>query len=144
MIRGETPKGGRMARVLVIDDEPTVGLILRMALGVKGHETIVAEDGRKGIEIALAVRPDVIVLDLMMPGFDGYEVLGGLLDAAELAAVPVLVLTAATLSAQLERCFSEGADAVMTKPFDPLDVADAIDGLLSAQPVIRHRSVSRP
>jgi CheY-like chemotaxis protein len=144
MIRGETPKGGRMARVLVIDDEPTVGLILRMALGVKGHETIVAEDGRKGIEIALAVHPDVIVLDLMMPGFDGYEVLGGLRNAAELAAVPVLVLTAATLSAQLERCFSEGADAVMTKPFDPLDVADAIDSLLSAQPGIRHRSVSRP
>jgi DNA-binding response OmpR family regulator len=144
MIRGETPKGGRMARVLVIDDEPTVGLILRMALGVKGHETIVAEDGRKGIEIALAVRPDVIVLDLMMPGVDGYEVLGGLCDAAELATVPVLVLTAVTLSAELERCLSAGADAVMTKPFDPLDVADAIDGLLSVQPVIRHRSVSRP
>jgi CheY-like chemotaxis protein len=144
MIRGETPKGGRMARVLVIDDEPTVGLILRMALGVKGHETIVSGDGRKGIEMARAVHPDVIVLDLMMPGVDGYEVLGGLRGDAELAAVPVLVLTAATLSAQLERCLSEGADAVMTKPFDPLDVAEAIDGLLSVQPAIRHRSVSRP
>jgi CheY-like chemotaxis protein len=126
-----------MARVLVIDDESSVGVILRLALGAKGHETIVAKDGPKGIEMARAAQPDAIVLDLMMPGLNGYDVLGGLRDAAELEAVPVLVLTAVTLSTQLERCLSEGADAVMTKPFDPFDVADAIDGLLSVQTAIR-------
>jgi len=131
MIRGETPKGNRMACVLVIDDETTVGVVLRLALGVRGHRTITAEDGRTGIEMARAQHPDAIVLDMMMPGgLSGYDVLGELRNGAELVAVPVLVLTAITRSMELQRCLSEGADAVMTKPFDPLDVANAIDRLL--------------
>jgi CheY-like chemotaxis protein len=135
MIRAETPKGHRMACVLVIDDETTIALVLRVALGVKGHRTISAEDGRKGIETARAERPDAIVLDMMMPGgLSGYEVLGELRNDSELDEVPVLVLTAITRSVELQRCLSEGADAVMTKPFDPLDVANAIDRLLSVQP----------
>lgn len=124
-----------MACVLVIDDESTVALVLRVALGVKGHRTISAEDGRTGIEIARAERPDAIVLDMMMPGaLNGYDVLGELRNGPELDAVPVLVLTAITRSTELQRCLSEGADAVMTKPFDPLDVANAIDQLLLVQP----------
>ena len=124
-----------MARVLVIDDETTVGVVLRWTFGVKGHRTIAAEDGRRGIEMARAEHPDAIVLDMMMPrGLSGYDVLGELRNAAELDAVPVLVLTAITHSTELQRCLSEGADAVMTKPFDPLDVANAIDQLLLVHP----------
>jgi CheY-like chemotaxis protein len=120
-----------MACVLVIDDETTVAVVLRLALGVKGHRTISAVDGRRGIEMVRAEHPDAIVLDMMMPGgLSGYEVLGELRNAAELDPIPVLVLTAITRSTELERCLSEGADAVMTKPFDPLDVANAIDRLL--------------
>jgi two-component system, OmpR family, response regulator len=130
MIRGETPKGNRMACVLVIDDETTVGVVLRLALGVRGHRTISAEDGRTGIEMVRTQHPDAIVLDMMMPGgLSGYDVLGELRNG-ELDAIPVLVLTAITRSMELQRCLSEGADAVMTKPFDPLDVANAIDRLL--------------
>jgi DNA-binding response OmpR family regulator len=131
-----------MACVLVIDDETTVSVILRLALGVKGHRTISAEDGRTGIEMALAERPDAIVLDMMMPGLSGYDVLGELRSAAELDGVPVLVLTAITRSMELQRCLSEGADAVMTKPFDPLDVANAIVRLLLVQPGTRVSPVS--
>jgi CRP/FNR family transcriptional regulator, cyclic AMP receptor protein len=134
MIREETPKGNRMACVLVIDDETTVGVVLRLALSVKGHRTISAEDGRTGIEMARVEHPDAIVLDMMMPGgLSGYDVLGELRKETELDAIPVLVLTAITRSMELQRCLSEGADAVMTKPFDPLDVANAIDRLLFAQ-----------
>ena len=120
-----------MACVLVIDDETTVGVVLRWAFGVKGHRTIAAEDGRTGIGMARAEHPDAIVLDMMMPGgLSGYDVLDELRNAAELDAVPVLVLTAITRSMELQRCLSKGADAVMTKPFDPLDVANSIDRLL--------------
>lgn len=85
--------------------------------------------------MARAEHPDAIVLDMMMPGgLSGYDVLGELRNAAELDAVPVLVLTAITHSTELQRCLSEGADAVMTKPFDPLDVANAIDQLLLVHP----------
>jgi CheY-like chemotaxis protein len=139
MIRGETPKGHRMACVLVIDDEITVGVVLRLALSVKGHRTISAEDGRTGIEMAQAEHPDAIVLDMMMPGgLSGYDVLGEVRNG-QLDAVPVLVLTAITRSEELQRCLSEGADAVMTKPFDPLHVADAIDRLLMSAHARRPR-----
>ncbi len=78
-----------MACVLVIDDQTTVGVILRLAFGVKGHRTIAAEDGRTGIEMARATHPDAIVLDMMMPGgLSGYDVLGQLRNSAELDAVP--------------------------------------------------------
>jgi two-component system alkaline phosphatase synthesis response regulator PhoP len=122
-----------MSRVLVIDDESTVGLVLRLALDAKGHDTVVAEDGRTGIELALTEHPDAIVLDLMMPRVNGYDVLDALRGAEEMGGVPVIVLTAVTLSRERDRCLSEGADAVITKPFDPADVIDALDGLLLAR-----------
>ena len=122
-----------MSRVLVIDDESTVGLILRLALDAKGHDTVVAEDGNSGIELALTEHPDAIVLDLMMPRVNGYDVLDALRGADEMDDVPVIVLTAVTLSRERDRCLSEGAAAVITKPFDPADVVDALDGLLLAR-----------
>jgi CheY-like chemotaxis protein len=122
-----------MSRVLVIDDESTVGLVLRLALNAKGHDTVVAEDGRTGIELALAEHPDAIVLDLMMPRVNGYNVLDAVRGAEGLAGVPVIILTAVTLSRERDRCLSEGADAVITKPFDPADVIDALDDLLLAR-----------
>jgi CheY-like chemotaxis protein len=122
-----------MSRVLVIDDESTVGVVLRLAFDARGHETVVAEDGSSGIELALTEHPDAIVLDLMMPRVNGYDVLDAVRGAEGMDGVPVIVLTAVTLSRERDRCLSEGADAVITKPFDPADVIDALDGLLLAR-----------
>jgi CheY-like chemotaxis protein len=122
-----------MSRVLVIDDESVVGVILRMAFEAKGHETVVADGGRSGIDKARADHPDAIVLDLMMPEVNGYDVLELLRDDP-VVDVPIIVLTAVTLSRERERCLSEGADVVITKPFDPADVVDALDDLLAARP----------
>jgi DNA-binding response OmpR family regulator len=109
-------------------------VILRHAFGANGHETITAGNGRTGIEMARADRPDAIVLDLMMPGrMSGYDVLEEIRGSAELDEVPVLVLTAVTLSRDRERCLVDGANAVMTKAFDPRDVADAVNALLAMQ-----------
>jgi len=123
-----------MARVLVIDDESMVGVILRYAFEAKGHETVTADGGSVGIDLARAEHPDAIVLDLMMPAVNGYDVLEALRGDRDTHEVPILVLTAATLSRERERCFSEGADVVMTKPFDPGDVAAAVEDLLSHRP----------
>jgi two-component system alkaline phosphatase synthesis response regulator PhoP len=122
-----------MSRVLVIDDEPLIGTILSYAFGAEGHEMRAADSGRGGIEMARAERPDVIVLDLMMPSVNGYDVLEVLRDDEATKEVPILVLTAVTLSRERERCLSEGADIVMTKPFDPLDVARAVETLLARE-----------
>jgi DNA-binding response OmpR family regulator len=123
-----------MSRVLVIDDESIVGVILRYAFEARGHEIVVAEDGRSGLALAHSEHPDAIVLDLMMPGVTGYDVLGELKTDTDVDDVPVLVLTAVTMSRERARCLEGGAAAVMTKPFDPRDVAEAVDGLLTAVP----------
>jgi CheY-like chemotaxis protein len=122
-----------VSRVLVIDDESVVGVILRLAFDARGHETVVAEDGRIGIAMVRAEHPDAIVLDLMMPRVNGYDVLDALRGADQMDDVPVIVLTAVTLSRERDRCLSEGAAAVITKPFDPADVVDALDDLLLAR-----------
>jgi CheY-like chemotaxis protein len=122
-----------VSRVLVIDDESVVGVILRLAFEAKGHETVLADGGRSGIDKARADHPDAIVLDLMMPEVNGYDVLEVLRDDPFVEDVPIIVLTAVTLSRERERCLSEGAAAVITKPFDPADVVDALDELLSVR-----------
>ena len=122
-----------MSRVLVIDDESVVGVILRLAFEAKGHETLLAEDGRSGIDKARTEHPDAIVLDLMMPAVNGHDVLEMLRDDPVSEEVPILVLTAVTLSRERDRCLAEGADAVMTKPLDPRDVADVVEDLLSTR-----------
>lgn len=122
-----------MSRVLVIDDESVVGTILRYAFEAEGHETVFAEGGRAGIDTARSEHPDAIVLDLMMPAVNGYDVLEVLRDDDTTRAVPILVLTAVTLSRERQRCISGGADMVMTKPFDPRDVAQAVEGLLAPE-----------
>jgi CheY-like chemotaxis protein len=123
-----------MSRVLVIDDESIVGVILRYAFEARGHEIVVAADGPAGIRLAHSEHPDAIVLDLMMPGVTGYDVLGELKGDDETDGVPILVLTAVTMARERDRCLEGGAEAVMTKPFDPRDVAEAVDDLLAAVP----------
>jgi DNA-binding response OmpR family regulator len=125
----------RLARVLVIDDEDVIGAVLRYALLEQGHETVTADGGRTGIEAARRQHPDAIVLDLMMPEVNGHDVLEALRENDATEDVPILVLTAVTQSRERDRCLAEGADRVMTKPFDPRDVANAVDGMLNLPPV---------
>jgi CheY-like chemotaxis protein len=119
-----------MARLLVIDDEPSLRWVLRHNLEQLGYEVILAEDGLRGVAMAQKQHPDAIVLDLMMPIMDGYGVLAELGKDARTADVPVLVLSAMSLSGVQERCEQAGAAHFMTKPFELDDLADAIDGLL--------------
>jgi two-component system response regulator RpaA len=122
-----------MSRVLVIDDEGLIATILGYAFEVQGHETLAADGGLEGIEIARAEHPDAIVLDLMMPTVNGIDVLEVLREDDVTSEIPILVLTAVTMSREHARCMSCGADMVMTKPFDPRDVALAVDDLMSAE-----------
>jgi CheY-like chemotaxis protein len=121
-----------MARVLVIDDEPDVRWLLRLSLERVGHEVILAEDGLRGVAMAQRQRPDVMVLDLMMPVMDGYGVLEALGKDARTAALPVLVLTAKAIPEEEARVTGAGAKRFLTKPFDPDDLAGELERLLEA------------
>ena len=119
-----------MARVLVIDDEPDVRWLIRMSLERAGHEVIDAEDGLRGVALAQRQRPEIIVLDLMMPVMDGYAVLDALAKDARTANVPVVVLSARAIPDEAERAVGAGARRFLEKPFDPELLAGELNALL--------------
>ena len=120
-----------MGRVLVVDDEPDVLLLCRLNLQQRGHELLEAADGTTALEIARELHPDVIVLDLMLPGISGYDVLEALQRDSETTNIPVLVLTAKSLRADRERSHGLGASAFLTKPFLPNELCEMVDSLVA-------------
>ena len=118
-----------MGRVLVVDDEPDVLLLCRLNLQQRGHELLEAAEGSSALRLARERRPDVIVLDLMLPGMNGYEVLETLQRDEGTAKIPVLVLTAKSLRADRERSHGLGAAAFLTKPFLPDELCELVDSL---------------
>lgn len=117
-----------MTMVLVIEDNPDLASGLRNNLEIEGYDVEVAEDGPGGLNAALATRPDLIVLDLMLPGMDGYRVLHELRNKGLEA--PVLILTARGEEADKVRGFRVGADDYVTKPFGLLELLARIEALL--------------
>ena len=117
-------------RVLVIDDDAGVRLILRTNLQHAGFEVITAEDATHGLALSRGWRPDVIVLDLMMPHVDGFQMLDLLArDGGDVA--PVIVLTAMTAPDVKERCLMAGASLVISKPFEPHALALEIERIVA-------------
>lgn len=104
-----------MARVLIVEDDPSIARGLRQNLRVEGYEVLLANDGKRGLEIALADRPDLVLLDVMMPGLNGFEVLRELRRLK--TAVPVILLTARGEQEDKVRGLDLGADDYATKPF---------------------------
>jgi DNA-binding response OmpR family regulator len=123
-----------MSRVLVIDDEPDVLLLCRVNLQHAGHEVLEASDGEGGLAVAIDQTPDAVVLDLMLPGLDGYGVLTALREHAETKDIPVLILTAKAQREDRVRCWEQGASEYMTKPFSPAALSSALEQLMGMSP----------
>lgn len=104
-------------RVLIVDDDDTIRELLAVGLELEGFRTATAHDGFAGLRSAVKEPPDVVVLDMMMPGRDGFTVLDGIRSRAELADIPVVMLTARSGAQDFRRASDAGADQVMTKPF---------------------------
>ena len=107
-----------MPRVLLVDDDPVILRLLDVNFRLEGFETATASRGDQVVEAARAQVPDAIVLDLMLPGLDGYEVIAALKADTALASIPVVLLTARAMDEDRARAASVDADYV-TKPFDP-------------------------
>ena len=118
------------ARVLVIDDEGPIRLLCRVNLEAAGMVVHEAENGATGIDLARSESPDVILLDVMMPGMDGWAVFGALNDDESTARIPVVFLTARAELRDQARGLELGGVDYVTKPFDPLELAPLIDDLL--------------
>lgn len=120
-----------MGSVLVIDDESDLLLLCRISLTSSGMAVRCAESGQDGLQAAFDQTPDAVVLDLMMPQLDGFEVLRRLREDERTCDVPVVVLTAKASQEDRDRCYALGADAFITKPFDPAELTRELDSLMT-------------
>ena len=116
--------------MLVIDDEAPIRLLCRVNLEAEGMEVLEAPDGPAGLEQARSRNPDVILLDVMMPGLDGWRVAEELLADPETSEIPIIFLTARAEFRDRARGLDIGGVDYVTKPFNPLELAPLVEGLL--------------
>lgn len=123
----------KIARVLLVDDDPNVRLVSQISLeDVGGWEVLTAESGQEALEVAARDKPDVILLDVMMPVMDGPTTFGELRKRPGTHDIPVIFLTAKVQSDEVERFQQLGAIGVLAKPFDPMKLASDIEALVNA------------
>jgi len=120
---------GFLAIVLICDDEPSLRELIRVSLDGP-YEFVEADDGEKSLEIARRLRPDIVILDLMMPRRSGLEVLTEIRRDERLSDMAVIVLTAAQ-PATREEALRQGADVVLVKPFEPDEITALVEEVLA-------------
>jgi len=119
-------RAGHDGLVLVADDDPDVRELVAFRLERDGFEVMAAADGEAALELMQRRRPTAAVLDVMMPGLDGYEVTRRMRSSSELAEVPVILLTASVQETAVTRGFEAGADDYVKKPFSPAEFIDRV------------------
>ena len=119
-----------MVRILVIDDEAPIRLLCRVNLEAEGMQVLEAGDGPAGIDRAREERPDVILLDVMMPGLDGWQVAEQLLDDPATNGIPIIFLTARAELRDRARGIDLGGMEYVTKPFNPIELAPIVRSLI--------------
>ena len=123
-----------MPRILIADDEPNIVLALELLMKREGYETRTTGDGEAAVEAAKAFHPDLILLDIMMPKMDGYEVCQRLRADPEFKNVVIVMLTAKGREGEKEKGLALGADLYITKPFSTRDVIRKVKEGLASKP----------
>jgi DNA-binding response OmpR family regulator len=123
-----------VSSVLIIDDDPVIQLLLRVNFEQDGFQVETAGDGQQGVEKAREMMPDLILLDVLMPKMDGFEVLKALRSDPRTENLRVALLSAKSSDSDQKAGMAAGADAYMTKPFDPLQLLDDVRRLIAAEP----------
>jgi CheY-like chemotaxis protein len=120
-------------KLLICDDERVLRMLVHAALAPRGYAITEARSGEESIDLARREHPDLIVLDMMMPGRSGLEVLGELRRDPDFVRTPVLMLSARTQAGDMEAAVRAGADRFMAKPFSPLELATVVDEMLASR-----------
>jgi two-component system alkaline phosphatase synthesis response regulator PhoP/two-component system response regulator VicR len=123
------PPAGRPTRVLLVDDEPNIRRLIRVQLSGRGYEVLEAAEGREALEKVRSDRPDIVLLDVMMPELDGLQVLDILKGDPRTAEIVVVMLTARGSDDHIRHGWKRGADLYLTKPFNPEELRRTLDRL---------------
>jgi DNA-binding response OmpR family regulator len=118
--------------VLIVDDEPNIVAALEFLLERRGYEVRVAANGEDAVALAESFRPDVMLLDVMMPKRSGYEVCQRVRERADMQHVKIVMLSAKGREAEVSKGLSLGADLYITKPFSTRELVERIDALFGA------------
>jgi len=113
-------------RILIVDDQPDIRLMCRVNLQLEGYEVIEAPDGDAGLEMTRSERPDLVLLDVMMPGLDGWEFMKEIKADEETADIPIVLLTARVQREDEIRGWLSGAADYLAKPFNPSTLTDVV------------------
>ncbi len=120
-------------RILVVDDEPHIRRVLDVTLGKEGFDVVLADDGAQGLSALAGGGIDLVILDLLMPGAHGLEVLAKIRSDSGTGRTPVIILTAKGQDTDREAAFAAGADDFVTKPFSPKKLVARIREILGAR-----------
>lgn len=115
-----------MARILIIDDEKLIVKATSLVIRLSGYEVLTAYNGEEGLKIVQEMKPDLILLDIMMPGMDGWQVLSRLQANEETRGIPVIVFTAKEYLKGKQKSLEAGAVDYISKPFEADELMDAI------------------
>ena len=121
-------------KILVVEDEQPIRKLIDLNLRLENHEVITAADGYEALQQTAAGEPDLIILDIMLPGLDGWEVLKRLRQETRFQDTPVVVLTALVQDVDIIRGWQLGADEYITKPFSPVALVNTVQMVLNRTP----------
>lgn len=107
------------AVILMIEDNPQNRYLARFLLEQRGHQIVPAETGPEGLELAAAIRPDLILLDIQLPGMDGHAVARALKSDPDLQPIPIVAVTSYAMVGDREKCLAAGAEGYLEKPINP-------------------------
>jgi DNA-binding response OmpR family regulator len=119
-------RNGPPPRILIVDDDAVIVRLLQINFRLEGYEVDTASHGEEALERVRAHRPDAVVLDVMMPGIDGWEVCRRLKEAPDVKHVPVIFLSARAQDEDRQRGYALGVDEYVTKPFDPSHLVEIV------------------
>ncbi|MBI4656814.1 MAG: response regulator [Elusimicrobia bacterium] len=119
-----------MANIMVVDDDPEVSGLIQCTLEAAGHQITVVENGREVIDTLNKVKPELLILDVMLPGIDGYSLASQIAESAQTQSMPIIVLSALEPSRTMFQKFSQ-VTAFMTKPFNTDDLIETVKTALT-------------
>ena len=117
--------------ILIVEDDPKSLTLTKDLLGISGYTTLQATDGRQGVELAKKAKPDLILMDVMMPNMDGYTACHEIKGDQATSNIPVVMLSALGFELNKKLAMTMGADGYITKPFSRQDLIDVINPLLA-------------
>ena len=121
-------------KILIVEDDPDLVYVLQRLVGLLGHDTLVAKTGKEAVKTATSKLPDLIILDIMIPELDGFEVSRRIRGNQETQGIPIIAVTALTAYKDKQKCFQSGCNEYIPKPLIPTKLASTVEKLLKSPP----------